>query len=199
MKPDILQDELFDITFRIHNSFKQAMKKDKEFDKGNILVKFPIPWNVKDEDLQHDLLEVIWRIKELYRPNLSNKKSNIEVLEEDTVGLIMAKSHNFTFLYLDLDGNIHIPTKKNVEMAEKKTVIELKEFGKWIHVPSVKGIRITLNILSMLNDKRTYDHMSNNALAKLSHLKEDNVITIASVIECLPSIAGDILHKRTGK
>lgn len=199
MKSDVLQDNMFDITFRINGSFKHDVKKNKEFDKGNILVKFPIPWNIKDEDLHHDLLEVIWRIKELYRPNLSNKKSNAEVLEEDTVGVIMAKSHNFTFLYLDLDGKIHIPTKKNEDIAEKKTVIELDNFGKWVHVPSVKGIKITLNILSMLNDKRTYEHMSNNALAKLSHLKEDDTITIASVVECLPSIAGDILHKRTGK
>ena len=198
MKPDVLQDEMFDITFRIHGSFKHMMKKNKEFDKGGILVKFPIPWNVKEDDLQHDLLEVVWRIKELCRPNLSNKKSNIEVLEEDTVGLIMAKSHNYNFLYLDLDGKIHIPTKKNIVMAESKTVMELESFGKWVHVPSIKGIRITLNILSMLNDKRTYELMSNNALTKLAKLKDDNVLTVSSVIECLPDIAGQILHKRTG-
>lgn len=184
--------EMYKNVFKVNDTLKLRLTKG-ELDPDNVLVEYIVPIFKQDKEVEVELSELIWKIREVFDPKITLRQSNDQLKSKDTIGYMSAINHLVEAIYIDMTGKIHV---KGSIKTDKKVVIPYSEFGKVIEVPTIDSVKNMINVISVMNRKNTMRCMDNNALFKISNLKDEDVETLIEILSCVKATATSILKER---
>lgn len=195
--------ELYSKTFKIHDDIKFRLLKKKEikagFDNRNVLIKIPVNRHSGESYDRIDIMRIIWRIRQLKDVKIKEAESNNITKNDDIVGYMMIDDVYHVNLYLDLTGKIWFYPKKfylNRTIEEDQMlIIPVEEFGKFIEVPNIYGIKEALNIFNMMDNQYVFDVLDMSVLNKLANTRQSKLDDMSDLVKTLRDRSRERLTK----
>ena len=180
--------EMFKKSFKIYDKVKLELYKNE-----SILIAYKIPQLAESNEIEKELVTIIWKLKELKDPKATYKSTNDIMKKVDFIAYMSAINHLTDIVYIETSGKMHI--NNSIDIANR-IVITSADLGKYIDVPSIDGIKYMLNTISIMGRVSSMKCMDNNSLFKIANISDDNIEDLVDTIRNAKDLAISILKDR---